>query len=311
MIRGGRLALLAAALATVAELLSPGPAPACDRKVYEIVYYFPDLVGKDRAKIVGYYQAYLDAQVAPVLGVPVRVRYFAQLDDLVAFVAECRRQGLWPFQANLHGEVALQYRNRWGLEAFGAAVEKSTQLTTHRISVLVRSDSNIHALEDLHGRRAIAPSYWGQDVERFERMVLDGRLRLSELGELVPTPSSLSAATGIYFKEADAAFVSDHVFRVLKESSPQVWRSLRAIFASHPIPMAIAAFFPGSSERLRATQIAETLRLQDTEEGRRWADYEMGSHVQRARWADLFTPAELAAARDFEVAAGWRQEPAP
>lgn len=280
----------------------PLPEVAAVSCVHDFVYYYPDTVGKDPGKLVSLYQSYLDAQVSPKLGYPITVRYFKQLEDLIAFVAACRRRGQWPFQANLHAEVALQFRQRWQLEVFATAVSKQPARSWHTICAAVRKGSGITSLEALRGKSVIAPAYWGMNVRRFEDRLLAGRLRLSDIGTLNLTPSSLSAVTGVIFRQADAAFVSSLVFDELQKRSSRIWGELSIIYESPRIPVAVAAFFPGVSEHDRKVQIEETFRLQTTPEGVRWFDYEQGSHLEPVTWTDLYTDTELGEAAAFEAA---------
>ncbi|MBI2566643.1 MAG: PhnD/SsuA/transferrin family substrate-binding protein [Candidatus Schekmanbacteria bacterium] len=292
------LAGVACAVLTVTLQAARGadsPTPAAGRK-RDLVYYFPDTVGRNRADIAAFYQAWVTAHVTPALGSPVEVVYFSELADLERYMDICRAKGDWPLVAALSVEVARENRDRWGLEVHSIPV-RTDGSHTHRIVVASRRGGPVAHLEDLRGRVVAAPAYWGRDVERFERKVLGGRLRLAEIGELQATNSSTSALMAVHFGQADAALVSNRVFEVLQERAAATWRSMRVIHESEVLPLAVIVTFPGLTDREKDVTLKAALKIHNTIEGRRFLDYVRFSHFVPGSFEDLFgsedSPARL------------------
>ncbi|MBI2567526.1 MAG: PhnD/SsuA/transferrin family substrate-binding protein [Candidatus Schekmanbacteria bacterium] len=288
----GVLSAAAGAVCAAAESL---PAPTAARPIQcrdAMVYYYPDTVGKDVSKIVEYYQKYLDAEVRPALGRRIRVHYFTKLSDLEQFIDQCQVSGTFPLFGALHAEVALQYRLRWKLSMYAYAILKDGS-PNHNLVVLVRRESGHDRLGSLKGSTVLAPAYWGRNIARFDRQVLDGQIALSDFGKLIETPSSISAVMGVVFRQADAAIASNRVFEELRTRSPAFWHAIKTVHTSRPFPLAVLVFFPSTSGRDRRILARDAPKSYDTETGRIHADYEQGRGARLGTWMDLFTAAEL------------------
>ncbi|MBI2569237.1 MAG: PhnD/SsuA/transferrin family substrate-binding protein [Candidatus Schekmanbacteria bacterium] len=277
--------------------LWPGPgaqATAPSRELeQDIAYYFPDTVGKDPALIATYYQDWVDAYMGPAVGRKLHVRYFTRLHDLETYVEQCQRNHTPPLYLVLYGEVALENRIRWNLQMIAYGVAGGDE-PRHQLSVVVRRDSDIKTLADLRGRSLIAVEFWGRNRKRFERLVFDGKVALDEVGRFEHSPSSTSSLMAVHYKSAEVGVVSDRLLEALSPRTMAIWRAIRVVHKSPPIPMAVVATTEGelSGEALKAGLEAAT-SLHNTPEGKRWVDYTRISHVSAGTWTDLYSEADL------------------
>ncbi|MBI2568017.1 MAG: PhnD/SsuA/transferrin family substrate-binding protein [Candidatus Schekmanbacteria bacterium] len=280
-------------------LLLRVPAPAAHAQTRpatssgEIVYYFPDTVGKDLSKIASNFQAWANEGLVPALGYPVQVRYFRRMQDLVAHMTDTLARKQLPVFAAMHAEVALENRHLWNLEMKAFAITEE-DIPFHRISIAVRRDSPIQSLADLAGKTVIGCEYWTENLRRFERTVLGGALQVKQLANLEPSPSSISAIMGAYYKSADAALVSSRVFNVLRQRSAGVWRSMRIVHESKPLPVAFAVFFAGQDPRERAITVKSALAAHTIPAGKIYFDYVKLKRMEAGTWTDVFTAQDLA-----------------
>ncbi|MBI2568295.1 MAG: PhnD/SsuA/transferrin family substrate-binding protein [Candidatus Schekmanbacteria bacterium] len=260
----------------------------------DVIYYFPDTVGRDPAQIVVLFQAWIDAVATPEVGVRGKVVYFSRLKDLESYMEECRRTGAYPIFGALHAETALEKRAEWGLDAFAYALGAEGK-ARHSIAVIVRQDSPIRRLEDLRNQVVVAPDYWGRNVRRFEKLVLDDRVSLAKLKSLELSPSSISAIMGVQYRSADAAFASSRVFNLMRQNSSAVWRAMRIVHQSRDVPISAVVAFSTTTPRQLAYMRREGARMHETAEGRKWLEYVRLDRIVPGRWENLFDPEDLRA----------------
>ncbi|MBI2568171.1 MAG: PhnD/SsuA/transferrin family substrate-binding protein [Candidatus Schekmanbacteria bacterium] len=257
-----------------------------------IVYYNPDTMGREPAEIVLLFQAWVDAVIAPEAGARGKVLYFSRRGDLEAYMDGCRRSGEYPLFGALHAETVLEKRNDWGLDLFAYAIDVDGN-AHHSVAVIVRQDSPVRRLEDLKNRVVVAPDYWGKNVRRFEKVVLENKVALADLKSLDLTPSSISALMGVQYRSADAAFASSRVFSIMRTKSSAVWRALRIIHQSPSLPISTVVTFKAATPRQREYMKREAARMHETTTGRKALDYVRLQRIVLGKLEDLFSPQEL------------------
>ncbi|MBI2571085.1 MAG: PhnD/SsuA/transferrin family substrate-binding protein [Candidatus Schekmanbacteria bacterium] len=294
------MALDATGIPAVAPAAPPAalePRPAVRQEMAGLreqiaVYYFPDTAGRDLAEIAGKFQNYLTAVMGPALSARAKVLAFLHLADLEKYIESSKGTDHYPTAGVIHAEVALEKRKRWNLAMVGASVTNEGKVT-HTISVVVRRDSPITELAQIRGKRVIAPELWGRRADRFEGEVLANAVRLSDLGELIPTTSSISAVMGVMYGQADAALMSSRVLEVLQDRSAAVWRMMREIHVSRPLPVLLTVLFQPVEAGEAAAITRELLRMHETTEGKALFDYTRLSHVVPRAWTELYSEKEL------------------
>ncbi|MBI2568011.1 MAG: PhnD/SsuA/transferrin family substrate-binding protein [Candidatus Schekmanbacteria bacterium] len=283
------LVLLSVAHRSRAEGIPPSPETCRS----SIVYYYPDSIGREHAEIAGRIVKVVEGPLSAALGKHLTGYYFSRRKDLVAQIAHCQRLGAFPVGGMMHAETALEYRNLWHLEVLGYSVALSTG-AKQTINVAVRRGSGLRRLQDLRGRTLLTPEFWDVKSPRPTTIVFAGALSLADFAEVNETPSSISALTGLAFRQADAILVSNRVFEVFKERSPKLWATIQSIHESQPIPLNLLVGFGALSAREREVLEKTWEIINTSSEGREALEYLRIDHMAAGGWSDVYDEDDLA-----------------
>ena len=94
--------------------------------------------------------------------------------------------------------------------------------------------------------------------------------------------------TRILALSAVTAIVSTRVFEVVRQRSPNIWRSLRQIHTSKPIPINLFVTFGSLDAGDRAAMLDSVLVINTSEEGRSAKDIVRIDSVVHGSWSDAY-----------------------
>ncbi|MBI2565544.1 MAG: PhnD/SsuA/transferrin family substrate-binding protein [Candidatus Schekmanbacteria bacterium] len=260
-----------------------------------LVFYYPDTVGRDHGEIARRVLSVIHGPLSARFGKQLQGFYFTRRHDLETFMDHCGRViGQFPLGGMLHAELALEKKDAWELQVFARAVVEATG-DTQIICVVVRRGSGIKSLEDLRGRVLMTPEFWDPASKRPREVVFENKLSLTDFAKLEAASSSISALTGMAFKQADAALVSNRVFELFRERFPQMWRVIESIHESQPIPinLFVGAGNLSAGEVVALRTAVETINT--SAEGIAALEYVHTTSLKQATWQDVYPALGLSA----------------
>jgi phosphonate transport system substrate-binding protein len=169
----------------------------------------------------------------------------------------------------------LAVRNKTKLYPF--AVPMLSDSLFNRIILVVRNDSNIKSVLDLHYKKLKVELITSED--EFPIIKLWAKLILSknkiDLDKIINSegPRAASASTvvsSVFFRKTDAAVVVEDEYKTLVELNPQIGKQLKIIAASEPLLFAVACYtgkLKNNPDNLEITK-STIFNMHNTREGK-------------------------------------------
>ncbi|MBI2568275.1 MAG: PhnD/SsuA/transferrin family substrate-binding protein [Candidatus Schekmanbacteria bacterium] len=198
--------------------------------------------------------------------------YFKRARDLEQYLAKWHESGEMPWFGSMSIHYLLQRGFRWGYRPLTCALVDGA--TAYTNTLVVRRDSPFHSLEDVRNHR-VALTGVGVDVlQMFNVLLFANRLDMrTYFSEVVETDSAVSTVMAVMYKQADVAIIIRSIFQRLLKHSPFVWRWVREIHDTPPLPYSGHVVWQGAPpelvERFRKNMVQD---LGTTPAGRKVLD---------------------------------------